>query len=302
MLNINLKLLQTFLLVAKGGSFRRAAEDSHRSTAAVSMQIKQLEQQIGTALFHRTTRRVELTNDGERLLIYARNALAELEAGLLQIRESVDLHQGRLAIACVPTVAATMLPRILAAFQQDYPGIGIHVSELVAMELFEAVRRREVDFGIGPSIEHGGDFTFRPVFTDEAYALVPLSYRFPRRKTITLRELSQLPILRLSTSSQFRSVFDETMERYGLRSTTKFEVIQVQTLIAMAEAGLGAAILPGISVPPRTCLQVMRMLEPSLVRKICIITARGQALTPAASALASFVERLLAKSQARRGE
>ncbi len=294
MLNINFKLLHMFLLVAENNSFRRAAEKSNRSEAAVSMQIKHLEQQLEVALFHRTTRRVELTKDGEHLLISVRKALAEVETGLLQIRESVDMHYGVLSISCVPTVAATRLPHILLAFQKEHPKISVHVRELVTTELLESIRRREVDFGIGPKIRTITEFSFKPILSDNTYALIPSTYKLRRKSGITLEELSRLPILMLSTASAFRRELDAALKTKNLTFDTKFEVIQAQTLIAMAEAGLGAAILPKISMPLRTCLQAVPVIDPQMIRQISIITLRGQALSPAAARLASFVERLIA--------
>ena len=293
MQNINLKLLHVFLLVAEQSSFRRAAERSHRSLSAVSMQIKQLESQLGVALLHRTTRRVELTNDGEHLLICARRALAELENGLLQIRESVDMQHGRLSISCVPTLAATRLPRILAAFQKDRPGIAVHVRELLSGEVFESVRRREVDFGVGPKVAAISDFHFHPLLNDEICALVPANYRLPRKKGISLEELSRFPILRLSTTTGLRAYIDTALKAQGLTLETKYEVMQVHTLIAMVEAGLGVAILPRVSVPANTGMQAVPIIKPALSREICIITLRGQSLSPAATLLALFFERLI---------
>lgn len=293
MQNINLKLLHVFLLVAEQNSFRRAAERSHRSLSAVSMQIKQLETQLGVALFHRTTRRVELTQDGEHLLICARRALAELETGLLQIRESVNMQYGQLSISCVPTIAATRLPHILAAFQNDRPGIAVHVRELVSGEVIESVRRREVDFGVGPKVAAVADFHFHPILEDEIYALVPTNYRLPRKKGISLEELGRLPILKLSTNTGLRAYVDTALKARGLTLETKHEVMQVHTLIAMVEAGLGAAILPKVSVPTNTRLQAVPIIGPALSREICIITLRGQSLSPAAALLAAFFERLI---------
>ena len=89
---VNLKLLHMFVAVAENRSFRMAAEQLNRSQSAVSMQIKQLEEQVGVAIFHRTTRRVELTSEGERLLGHARRALDEWENGLRQIRDVVDIQ------------------------------------------------------------------------------------------------------------------------------------------------------------------------------------------------------------------
>ena len=109
--DINFKLLHIFIAIADNRSFRQASEKLNRSQSAVSMQIKQLEDQIGAALFHRTTRRVELTAEGSKLLTFARRALGEWENGLREIREAVDIQRGTLTFACIPTIAATILPR-----------------------------------------------------------------------------------------------------------------------------------------------------------------------------------------------
>ena len=133
--DINFKLLHIFIAIADNRSFRQASEKLNRSQSAVSMQIKQLQDQIGAALFHRTTRRVELTAEGLKLLTFARRALGEWENGLREIREAVDIQRGTLTFACIPTIAATILPRALSAFQANYPGISIQPRELAAADL-----------------------------------------------------------------------------------------------------------------------------------------------------------------------
>ncbi len=105
-MNVNLKLMHTFLLVAEHNSFCRAAEFSNRSQSAVSMQIRQLEMQLGVSLFHRTTRRVRLTHEGELLLGSARRAVTELQIGLRQIKEAIDVQRGSPARARAPALAA----------------------------------------------------------------------------------------------------------------------------------------------------------------------------------------------------
>src|SRR5690606_6108551 len=99
---INFKLLSAFISVAEHASFRKAAEQNFVSLPAISMQIKQLEAQVGVALFQRTTRRVELTPEGEQLLISTRKAMAELDSGLSLSQQAANAQHGTLALACVP--------------------------------------------------------------------------------------------------------------------------------------------------------------------------------------------------------
>lgn len=109
-MKINFKVLSTFLAVAENASFSKAAEQTHLSLPAVSMQVKQLEERLGVALFQRTTRKVELTREGEALMISTRKAIAELDSSLARIQMAAKAQQGHLSFACVPTVAGSACP------------------------------------------------------------------------------------------------------------------------------------------------------------------------------------------------
>jgi DNA-binding transcriptional LysR family regulator len=299
-MNVNLKLMHTFLLVAEHSSFCRAAEVSNRSQSAVSMQIRQLELQLGVSLFHRTTRRVQLTREGELLLVCARKAVAELQTGLRQIKESVDIQRGRLTMACAPTLAATRLPDILATFQKGYPGVTAYVRELASAEMLDCIRRRDVDFGIGPRCPNATDFQFQPILLDEIYALIPTCLDAGQRESISLLELSHMPTLVLTGSSAMQGMLDKAQKAAGIALNIQYEVQQVQTQIAMATAGLGAAILPRIAIPlkldPR--VRAVPIVDPPLVRELCVVTFRGQFLSPVAARFVEMLQRLITRPEA----
>lgn len=292
-MKINFKLLGTFLAVAENSSFRKAGEQTHLSLPAVSMQIKQLEEQLGVVLFQRTTRKVDLTQAGEQLMISARKAMAEIETGLTQIQNAVDVLEGHLSFGCVPTVASSRLPTILLEFAKKYPGISVQVRELAHPDLLDAVRRREVDFGIGPIPEKKGELDFAPIFVDEYYALLPKVFRDGGRAGISLRELAKMPLLTLSNSTLFRNHLDSVLKANDLVAEHNYEFTHVSTLIAMAEAGLGIAILPRIAIPRKTPLKAVRVTGPALSRTIAVITIRGHSLSPAAARLVDLLDQLL---------
>ncbi len=293
--NVNLKLLQAFLLVGEHSSFRTAAEMSYRSTSAVSAQIRQLEEQLGVTLFHRTTRNVRLTDEGEQLLDCARRALLEVEAGLRKIQESADIRRGRVSLSCSPTLAGTRLARVLAAFEKDYPGIEVFVRELTSEALFDSVRNREVDFGIGPVIQTQ-EFHFETLLEDPLYALVPRRFITTSKDTIALATLTQMPLLLLNHATALRETLDSTLSERNLSFTTRYQFTQAQTLISMASEGLGAAILPRLVLPavpdPRT--YVLRIVNPPMSREMALITIRGQSLSPASRRLAELLKQLIA--------
>jgi DNA-binding transcriptional LysR family regulator len=215
---------------------------------------------------------------------------------LTQIQQADEVLQGHLSFACVPTIASTRLPLILASFASKYPGITVHVRELANRDLLEAVRCREVDFAIGLVIEGKTEFNFAPVFIDEYCALLPKGYKDAGRAGISPRELSKLPLLKLSSSTAFRDHIDDALRSNGLVVETNYEFTQVTTLVAMAEAGLGIALLPRVAIPRNIKLKVVRITGPVRSRTIAIVTIRGHSLSPAAQRLSIY-----ARSSSHRG-
>lgn len=293
-MTVNHKLLQVFVAVAEQRSFRRAADQLGRSQSAVSMQIRQLEAQLGVALFHRTTRRVEPTAEGARLLLHARRALGEWELGLREIREAADLQRGAISIACVPTLAATRLPTILAAYQAAWPGIRVGLRELPARELVGSLQRREVDLGIGPAVEGAAGLDFVPVATDPIFALAGPAFPLGGGDAVGLADLCGFPILLNSWSAELRAVLERALGARGLVWDVRFEVLHVHTLVAFARQGLGVAILPRVAIPPLPdgAMQALPIRDPPLTRTVGILSRRGDSASPAAEALKAVIMRI----------
>ncbi len=292
---VNLKLLQTFMFVAEHSSFREAADRTHRSQSAVSNQIRELEAQLGVPLFHRTTRRVRLTREGEQLFASAQRAMYEMSLGIRQLYEAAEVRRGRVWLACSPSVAANQLGQILRAFEKELPAVRVTVSELTSRDMFESVRRSEVDFGIGP-IDKDTDLSFEALARDEFFALAPKALVDRSKTSITLQALSRIPVLLPNPDSATRRLLDDAFRAAGLTFDAKYQFMQAQTAVAMAEAGIGVAILPtSILAPLRlSATRILRIARPGIVRHIGVVTRRGQILSPAATRFVEIVRERIA--------
>ena len=292
--SLNLKLIQTFILVAEHQSFRHAAELTLRSQSAVSLQIRQLEEQLGVALFHRPTRRVTLTQEGEALLKSSLTALRTIDDCVRNIHESIDLRRGRVAIACSPTIASSRLAPILRAFELDYPHVKIVVQEQNPSDLFESVQSGAVDFAIGP-LANNPDLNFEIILEEKLFAIVPANLRGSRKATISVKELAGLPLLLLNPASALRALLNAAFEAEEIELTTKYEFSQAQTLLSMAAAGLGVAILPESVLPgqPMRDVSFVRISHRDLVRRVALITRKGHSLSPASLKLAERSRELI---------
>lgn len=292
---VNFKLLHVFVAVAENTSFRQASELLHRSPSAVSMQIKQLEEQIGVPLFHRTTRQVLLTREGEELLIFAQRALTEWDNGLRQIREAADIQRGTIAFGCMPTVAGALLPAIVSQFAAAYPGIKITLREAPAEQLLESLRRREVDLAIGPQIEGLAEFQFDAMLKEPIFAVGLPKYFPPRATSIDLETLVGLPIVFSSRSAALTANLEQALASRNLHLNVRYELYHHQTMLAFARAGLGVAILPRIAFQSgqRGPMRGLPIVQPALMRTLCIITQRGQSLSPAALSFREIAQDVL---------
>jgi len=279
---INFKLLYVFIAVAEHSSFRIAAETLNKSESAVSLQIRQLEEQLGVPLFHRTTRRVRLTREGETLLSATQRSISELNIGMQKLQNAADLSSGTLSIACAPTVAAARLPLALSEFKAQYPGISVRLREIPGLELFNAIRDLTVDFAIGARVEDLGGVEFEPMIEDPICCFADAKYEMA--DAVSLEEVAKHPIILNASTTILRAALEKHFTAAGLSLQPAFEVLHVHTMVALAEAGLGVAILPKVALSHHlpSKLEMSRIMSPSMVRQIGILTSRGQMLSPAA--------------------
>ncbi len=290
-MKVNLRLLHTFMEVAEHGSFRHAAESIGRTQSAVSMQIQQLEQQLGFLLFQRTTRQVRLTREGEELLTHVRSAMAELMVGLRQAEAVSPAHYGRVAIACAPSVAGSRMPAVLAAFQVAYPNISARLSEQRLDGIVESVRKQEVDFGIGPTPTSLSGLEFRPILLEPICALAPAGL-IRSRKGIELKALAAHTLV---VPGGLRGELEAAAQRIGVTLAMRYEAQHFLTVQGLVRAGLGIGIVPRIAaaVEDGKGLRVLPIMGPELTRQVGIITQRGRPLSPVAIALTRMLQEMI---------
>lgn len=296
MLNVNLKLLHTFLLAAEHESFRKAAEESNRSPSAVSMQIRGLEEQVGVPLFRRTPHKVFLTGEGHVLFEQAKRALRELQAGLDQLSEAAQSRSHHIRMACVPTLASGWLPNILATFKVRRPRSHVELMELSTGPMLDLLRRQDVEFGVGPQVPNMGEFDFEPILKDPLFACVPPAFD-QQGDRVGLADLTGKPVIMLARSTAVRGLVDAALEAQSLRLDVHFEVQQASTAITLAAAGLGIAILPRVALVQAGTQQfrAIALSDPIGDRHIGIITAKAHTQRPNTDQLIALIRSSLAE-------
>lgn len=276
MANVNLKLLQTFLLAVEHGSFRRAAEESNRSASAVSMQIRDLEEQVGVSLFFRTPQRARLTPEGRLLFAQVSKSMSDVEASLDHLSLVAAQRKDKIRIACAPTLAAGRIAEVLASLKLRFPRSKVEVTEIPPRGALPLLQQQEVEFYIGPEIPHLADFVFDKIIDDPLFACVPDGL-YDGETSLPLAVLGAYPLILLDGSTAVRGLLNRMAMEEGIALQVEYEVMSAQTALAFASAGLGVCVVPGIAISARlwSSLNFVRIDHPQAHRGVGIITPRG---------------------------
>lgn len=277
---MELRQLEYFVAVAEERSFTRAALRERVAQPAVSAQIRRLEGQVGEALFERSSRDVRLTQAGTALLPHARAALSAVRAGQAAVDEVADLVRGSVAIGTV-TLHPVDIAALMAAFHADHPNIEITLgadNSDVLLEKLADGRLDAVIVSIGVD-EHPPGLHVE-VITDEVIdAAVAPTHRLAKRRTLTLADLCEHPLISLPVGTGLRSRLDSACAAAGLQPRIAFEATSPLELVALARHGLGAAILPR-SMAHQGDLHPLR-ITPELRGRL-VWAWRADAISPAA--------------------
>lgn len=244
---MHLRHARTFVTVAELGTVSKAAHRLRIAQPALSRQIKDFEQELGLRLFDRVGRRLLLTGEGEQLLAGCRvllncaSAVAE-KARLLRSGDS-----GILKVAGSPQHIESVLSHFLHRFAERYPNVEVRISEGTGSEILRLLERGEIH--LGQNLLHTVKLDERyygslPLGSVELLAACRPSAMLGDKETIEVARLSGLPLLLMDSGFGFRRAFDAASRMAGLIPTIKFESRNPHTLLALAEAGHGVAIVP----------------------------------------------------------
>jgi LysR family carnitine catabolism transcriptional activator len=279
--------IRSFLAVARLSGFARASIELHISQPALTVQVQQLERSVGVKLLDRNRRKVSLTQAGQELLVPLERILLELESVISAGHDLATLKRGVVAVAAVPSVAATLLPPALGEFSKAYPGIRIRFRDDVAMNFMDLVSTGEVDLGIGGEIREDQAVSIQHLFTERICVFAPKSHPLSRRRAVTLRQVSQYPAIVPERNTTVRLIIERALAEQSISMKIAHETRHTSTAMGMVNAGLGIAILPlpsrDIYPASRVCCVAIR--EPILERRIVIATKVGRLLSPAVEKL-----------------
>jgi DNA-binding transcriptional LysR family regulator len=244
---MDLRHARTFVTVAELGTVSKAALRLRIAQPALSRQIIDLERELGLRLFDRVGRRLLLTGEGEQLLTGCRVLLNY--AGAVQEQAQLLRHgdTGILKIAGSPQHIESVLSQFLHRYAERYPQVQVKISEGTGSEILTLLERGEIH--LGQNLLHAVKLDERhfgslPLGSVELLAVCHPSMHLGDRRTIEVARLAAFPLLLMDGGFGFRRAFDAASRMARLKPTIRFESRNPQTLLALAEAGHGVAIVP----------------------------------------------------------
>jgi len=277
--------LKAFLMVAELKNFRLAADACHVSQPALSRTVKVIEEVLGTSLFDRNTRRVELTAAGCELVPIARRIVGEFDDAFSELNQFVEGRSGRVTIAMLPSVGVGLLPAAIASFKARYPAVAFHLRGLSAGPLLQAIDQGTADLGISVPPPAESRFAYQHLLTDEFVLVCRRDDALARLEAISWSTLQNHPVILASAASSIRPMTDAAFVRAGLSIQPAYECDgELSICGALIAQGLGVMAVPRLALRLMDCtgLATVPLRRPVMRRRIGLITRAERTLSTAA--------------------
>jgi LysR family transcriptional regulator, carnitine catabolism transcriptional activator len=291
-MNITLHQLEVFIAVARYGGFTRAAERLFLSQPSLTLLVRQLEEQLQVRLFDRTTRRVELTAAGFELLPVAERLFSELALTAQNLRDLGNVRRGRVVVAALPSMSATLLPQAIALFNAQYPDVQVRLKDGVAAEVFEMVRIGQADLGVGSFSGVEPDLKLTLMTKDRMYLICREGHPLSSLSEVPWRALVDYPFVAMSVGTSVRYTTDRAFAEIGVVKVPEQEVSLLTTMFGLAKAGLAVTAMPATVMRAFNVDGVVELplVQPIVERELGFVTRRGRTPSPAANALMKSVK------------
>lgn len=289
-MDVNYELYKVFFHVAKTLSFSEASKQLYISQSAVSQSIKTLEKKLDQHLFIRSTKKVQLTPEGNMLFKHIEPAINLIMRGENHLMETHTLNGGQLRIGASDTICRYFLVPYLRKFHQKYPNVHIKVHNRTSIECVSLLENGSVDFIITnfPNrriLDNTKTIKVKPFYD---VFVAGSQYNHLKDKVVSLEELQSYPLLMLDKNSTTSEFLHNLFQQHGLDLIPEIELSSNDLLVDLAKIGLGIAFIPDYSLPePPEDLFILK-LEKDIPKRHLAIAHSEQ--IPLSQAAVSFID------------
>jgi DNA-binding transcriptional LysR family regulator len=244
--SIDLRQMRYFVCLAEELHFGRAAERLGIAQAPLSQQIKLIEERLGVALFHRTTRRTRLTAAGQTLLRHAREILDATDRAVAHTRAMAGEATGRITVAGVNVAMTHVIPPILAEFRKRWPAVIVDILPLGTAEQLRTLETGEITVAFIRPTEQVAYMQVETILSEGFVAALPRGHHLTAKSEIALRDfvgeslIGYAPIL----GANYATIMMTALRKAGLQTRVVRECTHTMAVAAQVASGLGVAIMP----------------------------------------------------------
>lgn len=280
---MSIRHLRTLLAIAEHGSFAAAAREVRLTQSAVSMQMRALEEELGTALFDRTTRPPVLTEAARTLLADAEELVRGYDR-LVHARAAQGSVEGHLRLGAVPSVITGILPAAIVALRNRHPGMHVEIAMALSAELVDRLERGRLDAAIVSELGKARQgYLWLPFAREPLVLIAP-----PDASRQSASELlAAYPFIRYTRQAWVGRLIDVTLKRRRIRVEEAMTLDTLEAVTAMVSHGLGVSIVPkrGHGAPFPFPVRALALAKPTVYRQLGLLRAEAHPKGALADAL-----------------
>lgn len=277
---MELRHLRYFKALADCLNFTRAAERVHVTQSTLSHQIRQLEDELGVALFERTGKRVMLTAAGEMFLEYSMEALGAIDRGITAINVVAREVVSELRAGVTQTSNRVLVPQCLPHYMEQHPAVRVFVEEMPAASINTALRDGTLDLGVSYRPSDATDLAFEPLYDEEMVLVVSTRHHFARRKRVRMAELNGQRLALLHRGFTTRQLLDRCFAECGAEPLVVAEFNTINPMLELVSRTDTATIIAMGHDLHRNDLHAVQLESPTPIRTTGILSASGVERAP----------------------
>jgi DNA-binding transcriptional LysR family regulator len=285
-----LQQLRGFCYAARSRSISKAAEKMGLSQPSVSLQIKALERELGAQLFTRRGPKIELTQDGQRLMELARplvDAIDGLDERFAALRDSAE--RGTVNVAAGGSTIQYLLPPFVEKYTREYPQVDVRLHNVTGKAGLALLREGDVDFAVGPMLETPADIQFHPLVTYEPMLITRRDHPLAGQSRVTLKDIAKYPLILPPKNQSTYRVVETVFAQHSLEYDVKLEVGGYDVIKRYVELGLGISIVMSHCLTGADHLHSVPLGRWFPKRTYGVVLRKGAALSPAAERFVAMI-------------
>ncbi len=294
-IHLTLRQVETFVACVEAHSFTSAAAALNLTPSAVSQLVSELESSLGFKLFNRTTRAVELSSAGREFLPNAQALMRECALAGLAAFDIVNRAVGVVRIAAPLTIAATILPDLIAQYTLDKPKLVIRIVDCAVEGLVDAVVSRQVDLALGPDRPTGKQVTSTALFASAWVLWCSPLHPLAQVANVRWSQLGQYQIIAAGRDHETQVSKMMPSQKNTVIIPPRYIVDNITTALGMAKAQLGVTLAPayiaGLAQPMGLVMRAV--ISPTVIRQVSLYQSSesdGNAISPVVQGFSEFIK------------